>query len=65
MNKLDHTDHSFFFSHVDSVRIEVFFNAVTPAASGGVISVTLRLIVPETWKDESKPPKPWCVTNIL
>lgn len=40
-------------------RLEVSFNTITPQASGGAVSITLRMIVPESWKDESKPPKPW------
>lgn len=40
-------------------RLEVSFNSITPQDSGGEVSLTLKMIVPESWKDESKPPAPW------
>ena len=44
---------------LDHLRLEVFFTSFNPGASGGTAGVQLTVVLPPSWKDESKPPKPW------
>ena len=39
--------------------MEVFFTSFNPGASGGTAGVQLTVVLPPSWKDENKPPKPW------